>query len=86
MFHTGHLDCPPLGAIAGAIALLIQGNPNIELSYRHISPRGQAELLTAELRQILGEDVSLAQPEVFLWIREHLEEQEAQLEGADITI
>lgn len=82
VFCTDHLDCPPLGNLPQVIALLIQGNPDLELTYRHITSAGQAELLTAELRQALGEEISLAEPEIFLWIQDYLKEQEAQLEGA----
>ena len=82
VFCTDHLDCPPLGNLPQVLALLIQGNPDLELTYRHITSAGQAELLTAELRQALGEEISLAEPEIFLWIQDYLKEQEAQLEGA----
>lgn len=81
-FYTDHLDCPPLGNLPQVIALLIQGNPNMEIAYQHITAKGRSELLTAELRQALGEDISLAEPEIFLWIQDYLKEQEAQLEGA----
>ena len=57
------------------MALLIQGSPEVELTYRHTTPQGEAALSTAELREILG-DVSLAEPEVFAWIQEYLTEQE----------
>ena len=74
-FDRRHLDCPPLGDMAGAVALLVQGNPEVELTYRHTTPRGEASLDTAELREVLG-DVSLAEPEVFAWIQDYLTEQE----------
>lgn len=74
-FRRSHLDCPPLGDLAGTVALLIQGSPEMELTYRHATPRGKAALSTAELRAVLG-DVSLAEPEVFAWIQEYLTEQE----------
>ena len=77
-FQRRHLDCPPLGDLAGTVALLIQGSPDIELTYRHATPNGTAELSTAELREILGDDVSLAEPEIFAWILEYLTEQEQQ--------
>lgn len=83
VFHTDHLDCPPLGNIAQVIALLIQGNPHIDFTYRHTTPKGEAELLTTELRAALGEEISLAEPEIFLWIQDYINEQEAQSEGAD---
>ncbi len=74
-FQRRHLDCPPLGDLAGTVALLIQGSPEMEFTYRHTTPRGEAALSTAELRDILG-DVSLAEPEVFAWIQDYLTEQE----------
>lgn len=77
-----HLDCPPLGDLAGTVALLIQGSPDIRWEYRHTTPSGEVSLSTEELKEILGDDISLAEPEVFTWIQDYLTEQEAQLEGA----
>ncbi len=82
-FHLHHLDCPPIGNISDTIALLIQGNPEIDITYRHTTPRGSSELLTVELRQVLGPDISLAEPAVFGWIQSCLSEQESELEGVD---
>ena len=75
-FWRRHMDCPPLGDLAGAVALLIQGSPDVELTYRHATLRGEAALSTAELREILGGDISLAEPEVFAWIQDYRTEQE----------
>ena len=77
-FQRRHLDCQPMGDLAGTIALLIQGSPDVELTYRHTTPNGRLELSTAELREILGDDISLAEPEVFAWIQDYLAEQEEQ--------
>ena len=82
VFDRRHLDCPPLGDLAGTVALLIQGSPEADFTYRHTAPGGTAELSTAELREILGPEVPLSAPEVFAWICGYLSEQEAQLEGA----
>lgn len=81
-FDRRHIDCPPLGDLAGTIALLIQGSPELELHYRHTAPWGESALSTPELKAILGEDISLAEPEIFTWIQNNLSQQEAQLEGA----
>ena len=81
-FNCLDLDCPPLGDIAGTIALLIQGSPDVAFEYRHITPSGSVKLSTDELKDILGEDISLAELEVFAWIQDYLSEHEAQLEGA----
>ncbi len=80
VFDRNHLDCPPLGDVAGTVAMLIQGSPNLCWSYRHTTPKGTAELSTDALREVLGEDVPLDAPEVFSWICEYLAEQEAELE------
>lgn len=82
-FDRKHLDCPPLGDLAGTVALLIQGSPELSWTYRHTTPAGTVELSTDELRAVLGGDISLAEPEVFAWITDYLSEQEAQLEGAE---
>ena len=81
-FDRNHLDCPPLGDLAGTVALLIQGSPALTLRYRHTTPWGEAELSTEELKAVLGEEISLAEPEIFTWIQNNLSQQEAQLEGA----
>ncbi len=78
-FCRRHMDCPPLGDLPGTVALLIQGSPQVDFSYRHTTPRGEAALSTEELRAVLGDEVSLAEPEVFAWIQDYLAEQEAQV-------
>ena len=79
-FSATHLDCPPIGGIADTIALLIQGNPDMEITYFHSTPRGTSALSTEELRAILGDEVPLSEPAVFVWIQDTLSQQEAQLE------
>ena len=39
-----------------------------------------ARLDTEELRALLGPELSLAEPELILWIRDYLQEQEALLQ------
>ena len=65
--------------MAGTITLLIQGAPELELHYTH---RGGAlaRLDTEELHALLGPELSLAEPELILWIRDYLQEQEALLQ------
>lgn len=72
-FCKDHIDCLPLGDIISTVVALIQGNPDMDLTFRHTLPSGGAvELSTAQLKQVLGEGVSLAAPEIILWIREYL--------------
>ena len=75
VFHTNHIDCPPLGDLVATVTTLIQGHPDTDFLFRHSRPADEpVELDTRELRQILGE-VSLAEFEVLQWISGYLREQ-----------
>jgi hypothetical protein len=74
-FQLNHLDKPPLGDMAATITALIQGSPDIDFTYRHSTPKGEASLDTRELRALL-DGVPLDTPDVLSWIRENLEEEE----------
>ena len=80
LFCAEHIDCPPVGDMAGTITLLIQGAPKLELTYTHQVGERAFRLDTRQIRAELGEDVSPAEPEVILWLRDYLQEQEASLE------
>ena len=82
VFDGGHIDCPPLGDLPGTISLLIQGAPDLRLVYTHRRDGQAFTLDTQDLRDQLGGGISLAEPEVVLWIREYLEEQEGTLKPA----
>ncbi len=76
-FDTAHIDCPPLGDLPATVQTLIMGSPDIDWIYRHRTERFTVTLDTREMREILGEDVSLATYEVLCWILESLREQYA---------
>ena len=73
-FNTKSIDFMPIGDIVSTICILISGSPEIDFDFQDISLRGEVSLRTANLREVLGE-VSLAEPEVQVWIKEYLEEQ-----------
>ena len=62
--------------MAGTVALLVQGAPEVNTVYTHATPRGSFTFDTREIRAVLGEDISLAEPEVAMWMRSYLEELE----------
>ena len=72
-FDTGHVDCEPLGDIASTILTLIQGSPDLSLTYVYRKDGTERRLSTDEMRGILGEGVPLNNPEVLAWAREYLE-------------
>ena len=50
VFHASHIDCPPVGDMAGTITLLIQGAPELELHYTH--RRGDPPLMCRSSRLV----------------------------------
>ncbi|MBQ4504126.1 MAG: sensor histidine kinase [Firmicutes bacterium] len=81
-FGRNHLDFIPLGDMVETVKTLIQGSPEINFTYIHTFPGGHVELKCAELRAMLGEEISLAEPEILMWIGGYLEEQYAGNEEA----
>ena len=53
-FCSGHIDCPPLGDMAGTVALLVQGAPEVDTIYTHTTSRGSFTFDTREIRAVLG--------------------------------
>ena len=73
-FGKNHIDFIPLGDMAETVKTLIQGSPDINFIYRHVTERGTVELSCAEMKAVLGE-IPLNEPEILLWIGENLREQ-----------
>ncbi len=80
VFHTDHIDFIPLGDLTESILTLIQGSPDVDFVYRHSTPSGSVKMDTAEMRSVLGEDISLGSYEVLAFIREFLHEQHQQIQ------
>ena len=74
-FDTKSIDCMPIGDIVSTICILIAGSPEIDFDFSDASPTHFVSLKTKELREVLGNEISLAQAEVQHWIREYLTEQ-----------
>lgn len=74
VFHTGHIDCVPLGDVAATVTTLIQGHPDADFLFIHRQDGGTVSLDTRELRQVL-ENVPLGSFEVLQWIEGYLREQ-----------
>lgn len=73
-FGINHIDFIPLGDMIGTVITLIQGNPDIDFTYEHITSKGTVHLSCSELRAVLGDDISLASFEILEWIRGYLTE------------
>lgn len=74
-FDTTHLDFIPLGDMSGTVVTLIQGSPDVNFIYKHSCDNGEVSLSCAKLKAVLGDEISLAEPEILEWIRGNLDEQ-----------
>ncbi len=74
-FDTNSIDCMPMGDIISTVCILIAGSPEIDFEFLDVTPSRTVRLDTRELRQVLGNDISLAETEVQFWIKEYLDEQ-----------
>jgi len=74
LFKTDSLDAVPLGDIISTVCILIQGSPKVNFYFSHKINDKLIELKTLDLIEILGEDISLDEPEIISWIKEYLTE------------
>ncbi|MBQ7335277.1 MAG: sensor histidine kinase [Clostridia bacterium] len=74
-FYKQHIDFTPLGDIVSTVTTLIQGSPEIDFEFRHEFGSGCAELDTRRMREILGAEIPLNDPEILRWIAQYLADQ-----------
>ena len=74
VFHTDHIDCPPLGDVVASLITLIQGHPDTDFLFTHRLGEQEVKLDTRELREVL-QGVPLDSYEVLQWIEGYLREQ-----------
>ncbi len=74
-FYKQHIDFTPMGDIISTVTTLIQGSPDIDFAFLHTSNTFDVSLDTRELREVLGHEIPLNDPEILSWITQHLDEQ-----------
>ena len=76
-FNTNSIDCMPMGDIVSTVCTLIAGSPEIDFVFSDVDERKerQVSLDTRQMREVLGEGVSLAELEIQMWMSEYLCEQ-----------
>lgn len=75
IFYKKHIDFTPMGDIISSVTTLIQGSPEIDFTFLHVTDQFCVSLDTRELRGILGEEIPLGEPEIIGWIAQYLNEQ-----------
>ena len=92
VFHTDHIDSPPLGDIVSTIVTIIQGHPDTDFLFTHSSdgaggrPAYDVRLDTREMREVLGDDIPLSSPEVLEWVASSLAEQYGSDENGSLFL
>ena len=74
-FDTKSIDFMPIGDIVSTVCILIAGSPEIDFVFEDVTQMRSVRIDTKELREVLGEGISLAEPEVQSWMAEYLKEQ-----------
>ncbi len=74
-FYKKHIDFTPMGDIIASMTTLIQGSPAIDFTFRHTGPSLEVALDTREVREVLGGEIALDEPEIIRWIKGYLTEQ-----------
>ena len=74
-FYKQHIDFTPMGDIISTVTTLIQGSPDIDFEFRHTSNTFDVSLDTRKVREVLGPEIPLSEPEILSWIADNLSEQ-----------
>lgn len=74
VYKTDSIDCMPLGDICSIVACLVTLNPSID--FRFVSEKDDKCFVftTMEVKEILGDDISLSEPDVATFIEDYLKE------------
>lgn len=75
LFYKQHIDFTPMGDIVSTLTTLIQGSPAIDFEFRHEMQDRTVTLDTREMREILGAEIPLNEPEILQWIVQYLSDQ-----------
>lgn len=68
-FITSNIDCPPMGDLPGTVAMLMSGNPGINVCFSYRKEELLFEISSEDLQSVF-EDIPLSHPKVILAIRE----------------
>ena len=75
LFYKNHIDFTPMGDIISTVTTLIQGSPDIDFEFRHDAKNFHVLLDTRQMREILGAEIPLNDPEILSWIAQYLKDQ-----------
>ena len=77
-FQYHHIDRKPLGSMMETMAMLLLGNPELDISYTHQKGR-KSYILNSQVLKERFKDRSLIDPEVIQWLKKQLKEGLSQI-------
>lgn len=80
-FKHSHIDRAPIGNMTETMISLIIGAENINFVYIHKINQEEFCFDTREIRQALGEEIPLSEPDVLDWIKSYINEGLSNLRG-----
>jgi len=84
-FKRSHIDRAPIGNMAETmVSLVLAGSGQdkiIDFVYRHVIDNEEFCMDTREIRKALGNEVSLGEPDVLMWIKDFINEGLENLRG-----
>lgn len=72
-FVSSHIDCPPWGDLAGTIAMLLSGTPDVNICFTYRKGEEVFALSTEEVKEAL-DGLPLSHPKVISWLKEMIRE------------
>ncbi len=84
VFVHDSIDRQPLGDMAFTMSTVIGGAPDIDYVYRHSYNGMEFDLDTRELRNVLGDDISLAEIDVLNWIEDYIKSETENIYGGAV--
>ncbi|MCF6240925.1 MAG: ATP-binding protein [Bacteroidales bacterium] len=73
VFNTDSIDCLPLGDIYTSIALLITGNPRLNIDFKYSNGSGNFKVSSEEIKKTLN-PISINTPKVSVFLKELIKE------------
>jgi len=78
-FSNSHIDRQPMGDLTGTIIALVTLNPDIDFTLAYTINENEFFFSTIEVKEMLGGDVALNNPEVANFLTEYLNENIKEL-------
>lgn len=72
IFVHDSIDRQPLGDMASTMSIIIGGAPDTDFIYRHNYCGREFTFDTQSIRQVLGEEVPLNEPDILSWIEDSI--------------